>query len=377
LKPDIVAGHSFGELTALWAAQVLSDEDYFYLVKERGQAMAKPSDSNQDTGKMLAVKGDVAAVKQVLADFPEIIAANCNSPKQIVLAGSSDEIARLKQVLTDKGFSAISLPVSGAFHTKLISYAQKPFAQAISEVTFNPPQTQIYTNTTATVYPQEPEAIRKNLQAHIGQSVLFEQEIENIYKQGGYCFVEFGPRSILTNLVHEILGSRPHIAIALNGSRQKDSDTQLREAVVQLRVAGLALANLDPHELELKLPKIAANKALNVKLSSYNYVSDKTTANFTKALENNHGGAEIVRPEKLVSSGNGNGKSSSENEYSVASAKRNGSSHNRNKSSNNGNGNGHYRNENSENVQLVASGNGNGHYRNGNGNGNGNGHYRN
>ncbi len=333
-KPDMVAGHSFGELTALWAAEVLSDEDYFYLVKERGQAMAKPNDSSQDMGAMLAVKGDVAEVKLILAGFPEIKLANYNSPKQAVLAGATDKIAELKQVLTDKGFSAISLPVSGAFHTSLIARAEKPFSKAIGEVTFNTPKIPIYTNTTATLCPQEPEAIRTNLQAHISNSVLFEQEIENIYDNGGYCFVEFGPRSILTNLVDEILGSRPHMAIALNGSRQKDSDSQLREAVVQLRVAGLELANLDPHQLELNLPEVKSNKALNVNLGSYNYVSDKTKAAFTKALENGNGASGNGHG----ASENGNGKESSQNPGLSTSA--------------NGNGNG-----NSQNRGLVTSGN--------------------
>lgn len=339
-KPDIVAGHSFGELTALWAAEALSDEDYFYLVKARGQAMAKPDNYQKDTGTMLAVKGDVAKVKDILKDFSGVKLANCNSPKQVVLAGATDEINRLKQVLTDKGFSAIGLPVSGAFHTELIGYAQQPFAKAVKEVSFNTPRIPIYTNTTATVYPQEPEAIRKNLQAHIGQSVLFEQEIENIYDKGGYCFIEFGPRSILTNLVNEILGERPHIAIALNGSRQKDSDSQLREAVVGLRVAGLNLSNIDPHQLELNLPEVKSNQALNVKLGSHNHVSDKTKAVFTKALENGNRESGIGHGKPDNGNGNGNGYGKPEN--------------------GNGNGNGYRKPEN---------GNGNGHYRNGNGNG--------
>jgi acyl transferase domain-containing protein len=330
-KPDIVAGHSFGELTALWAAEVLNDDDYFYLVKARGQAMAKPSDYNRDTGTMLAVKGDVAKFKQILAEFPEVKLANCNSPQQVVLAGATENIDEIKQVLIDRGFSAISLPVSGAFHTQLIGYAQKPFTKAIQEVKFNTPKLPIYTNTTATVYPKEPQAIAKNLQAHISQSVLFEQQIENIYKKGGYCFIEFGPRSILTNLVHEILGSRPHIAIALNGSRQKDSDRQLREAVVQLRVAGLALGNLDPHQLELKLPQTKTNQALNVSLECSNYVSDKTKAVFTKALENSNRNGNSPNRD-LVTSANGNGH------Y------RNGSSYN-----------GHSRNGNLGNGHLITA----------------------
>ncbi|NJM19777.1 MAG: acyltransferase domain-containing protein [Richelia sp. SM1_7_0] len=308
-KPDIVAGHSFGELTALWAASVLSDQDYFYLVKERGQAMAKPDNFDRDTGSMLAVKGNVEQVKAILKDFPQVIVANCNSPQQVVLAGTTDKVNHLQQVLIDKGFSAISLPVSGAFHTPLISYAQKPFAIAVGKVTFNSPKIAVFTNTTATVYPQESEAIKRNLQAHIGQSVLFEQEIENIYNKGGYCFVEFGPRSILTNLVHEILGSRPHMAIALNGSRQKDSDCQLREAVVQLRVAGLPLRNFDPHQLELKLPEVKSNPALNVKLGSFNYLSEKTKAVFTQELsnrqQNGNGNGNLVTASTQVLNGNG------------------------------------------------------------------------
>ncbi len=351
-KPDIVAGHSFGELTALWAASVLSDEDYFYLVKERGQAMAKPSDSSQDMGAMLAVKGDVAEVKQILAGFPEIKLANRNSPKQVVLAGATDKIGELKQVLTDKGFSAISLPVSGAFHTSLIARAEKPFSKAIGEVTFNAPKIPIYTNTTAKLYPQEPEEIRKNLQAHISNSVLFEQEIENIYDQGGYCFVEFGPRSILTNLVGEILGSRPHMAIALNGSRQKDSDSQLRETVVQLRVAGLELADLDPHHLELNLPQVKPNKALNVTLGCHNYVSDKTASAFTKALENGNGNGNRASGNGHGALQNGNGNGASGNGH--------GTLQNGNRGLGNGygalqNGNGSSRNGSSENGHLVTA----------------------
>ena len=358
-KPDVVAGHSFGELTALWAAEVLSDEDYFYLVKARGQAMAKPVDSSQDAGAMIAVKGDVAKLKVVLAQFPEVKIANCNSPKQVVLAGATDEINQLMPVLTDKGFSAISLPVSGAFHTPLIGYAQKPFAKAANEVTFNSPKTPVYTNTSATVYPTEPEAIRKNLQAHMSQSVLFEQEIENIYSQGGYCFVEIGPRSILTNLVHDILGSRPHLAIALNGSRQKDSDSQLREAVVQLRVAGLPLGNLDPHQLEFELPQTQSKKALNIRLSCHNYVSDKTKAAFAKALENGHVTLQNSNGQS------GNDSSQNGNEYSKngrSLQKTNGHSQNGLSSQN---GNGYSRNGTSLQNGNGRSGNGNGYSKNG------------
>ncbi|MBW4552048.1 MAG: SDR family NAD(P)-dependent oxidoreductase [Aphanocapsa sp. GSE-SYN-MK-11-07L] len=286
-KPDFIAGHSFGELTALWANQALSDEDYFFLVKARGQAMATPKDAKFDAGAMLAVEGDVTQIESVIKEFQRISVANWNSPRQVVLAGAKPEIAKVEQVLTERGFSTVLLPVSAAFHTPLVAHAQQPFAQAVESVTFRQTAVPVYSNVTGKRYPSEPQAIQKILKEQLLNSVLFKDEIENIYADGGYFFVEFGPRSILTNLVKEILGDRPHLAVALNGSRQKDSDRQLREAVVQLRVAGLPLQACDPFQLGQKMTQAPKNSALNVRLSSVN-LAEKTKMNFEQALQNGH-----------------------------------------------------------------------------------------
>ena len=80
--------------------------------------------------------------------------------------------------------------------------------------------------------------------------MIFKTQIENIYDAGGYFFVEIGPRRVVTNLVNDILNGRPHIAVALNSSRKKSGDRQLREAIVQLKIAGLPLGNIDPYALE-------------------------------------------------------------------------------------------------------------------------------
>ncbi|MHC5852523.1 SDR family NAD(P)-dependent oxidoreductase [Nostoc sp.] len=287
-KPDFIAGHSFGELTALWAAGVLSEKDYFFLVKARGQAMAAPKDPELDVGAMLAVKGDVNQVTELIQNFPLITIANLNSPYQMVLAGTKAEIANVEEALKTQGFSTILLGVSAAFHTPLVAYAQQPFARAIEKVTFNEPQTPVYTNVTGKRYPNEPQVIQKVLKEHLRNQVLFKQEIENIYAEGGYCFIEFGPRSVLTNLVKDILSDRPHLAIALNTSHLKDSDRTLRQAVIQLRVAGLPLQNLDPYQLEYKIPEASPNKLLNVRLNSTNYISEKTKQSFEKAMQNGH-----------------------------------------------------------------------------------------
>ncbi len=99
-KSDFVAGHSFGELTALWAAGVLSEQDYLFLVKARGQAMAAPEDPDHDAGSMLAVKEDIAKVEAVIRHYPQVAIANINSPTQVVLAGPTGEIASYPSCLS-------------------------------------------------------------------------------------------------------------------------------------------------------------------------------------------------------------------------------------------------------------------------------------
>ncbi|MEH1942295.1 MAG: beta-ketoacyl synthase N-terminal-like domain-containing protein [Nostoc sp.] len=287
-KSDFVAGHSFGELTALWAAGVLSTEDYLFLVKARGQAMAAPEDPDHDAGSMLAVKEDISKVEAVLRHFPQVAIANQNSPTQFVLAGPTAEIARIKEALHEKGYTAVLLPVSAAFHTPLIAFAQKSFAIATKSVKFQSPKIPVYSNVTSKQYPKEPQNIQKILETHLSNSVLFKQEIENIYAAGGTCFVEFGPRRILTNLVKDILGDRPHITVSLNPSTQKNSDRSLREAVVQLRVIGMALNNLDPYQLPQTIPPIETKKTLNVRLNGINYRSEKTKNAFALALQDGH-----------------------------------------------------------------------------------------
>ncbi|MEH1784905.1 MAG: beta-ketoacyl synthase N-terminal-like domain-containing protein [Nostoc sp.] len=287
-KSDFVAGHSFGELTALWAAGVLSTEDYLFLVKARGQAMAAPEDPDHDAGSMLAVKEDISKVEAVLRHFPQVAIANQNSPTQFVLAGPTAEIARVREALHEKGYTAVLLPVSAAFHTPLIAFAQKSFAIATKSVKFQTPKIPVYSNVTSKQYPKEAQGIQKILETHLSNSVLFKQEIENIYGAGGTCFVEFGPRRILSNLVKEILGDRPHITVSLNPSTQKNSDRSLREAVVQLRVIGLTLNNLDPYQLPQTIPPIETKKTLNVRLNGINYRSEKTKNAFALALQDGH-----------------------------------------------------------------------------------------
>ena len=105
--------------------------------------------------------------------------------------------------------------MSAAFHTPLIAFAQKSFAIATKSVTFKSPQIPVFSNVTGQHYPQDAAAIQRNLENHLASSVLFKQEIENIYGAGGYCFVEFGPKRVLSNLVKDILDMHIYMRCSL------------------------------------------------------------------------------------------------------------------------------------------------------------------
>ena len=140
------------------------------------------------------------------------------------------------------------LPVAAAFHTPLVGHASEPFAAAVAPVTFHPARIPVYSNTTGQPYPRVPEAAKQVLAQHILHPVIFKTQIENIYAAGGRFFVELGPRRVVTNLVDDILGDGLHLRGGAQSSRQKSDDRQLREAVVQLRVAGVPLGDVDPYE---------------------------------------------------------------------------------------------------------------------------------
>ncbi len=283
-KPDFVAGHSFGELTALWAAGVLSEHDYYLLAKARGKAMAPPSDPDYDAGTMAAVKGDVEQIRAALASDPEVTLANWNSNDQVVIAGPKTAVSQAQMQLERQGFKVIPLPVSAAFHTALVGHAQKPFAKAIQSVKFNRPRVPVYSNSTAQAHSEDARSIQSALAEHILKPVLFRDEIQNIYAAGGSIFVEFGPKNVLTNLVSNILAGKPHLAVALNANAKKDSDRQLREAVIALRVAGLPLTNFDPYAVEAKMSTPRKKSPVTIRLNGGFYVSEKTRSAFEKAL---------------------------------------------------------------------------------------------
>ncbi|ALO36604.1 peptide-binding protein [Colwellia sp. MT41] len=284
-KADFTAGHSFGELTALWAAGVLNEQDYMMLARSRGQAMAAPKDSSVDTGTMIAVVGAADKVAADIKDIKDISIANYNSNNQVVVAGVTSQIAIAITELKAKGYKVVPLPVSAAFHTPLVGHAQKPFSDAIDKAKFNKPVVPVYSNGTAKVHSNKAADIKKALKKHILEAVHFNEEIDNIYADGGRIFVEFGPKNVLTKLVENILKDKDDVvAIAVNANPKKSADMQMRQAAVQMAVLGLALNEIDPYSAIKRPLKPVKMSPLAMKLTGASYVSAKTKKAFEDSL---------------------------------------------------------------------------------------------
>jgi malonyl CoA-acyl carrier protein transacylase len=283
LKANFAAGHSFGELTALWAAGVYDDETFLNLAKTRGTAMAMDN-PNEDAGGMLAVKASHEQVQQAIANLQGVKIANINSNEQVVLGGGTAAIQNAEIELKAKGFKAVTLPVSTAFHTEFVQHSQVPFASFVHHQKFHKPQIPVYANSTGTIYPDNLNELKTILKGQILNPVYFKNQIENIHAAGGRVFIEFGPKGVLTNLVKNILKGKEYTAVAMNANGKKDSDLQFRQAVAQLQVLGVQLNNVDPYKKDLVA--IPAKSKMNVEISGNNYVSPPTKKAYVDVMDN-------------------------------------------------------------------------------------------
>ena len=308
-RPDFVAGHSFGELTALWAAGALDDAGFLRLARGRGAAMAPPDRPSFDAGAMLAVRGDEPVVMECCAAVGELRVANHNAPDQLVLAGPTPAVEAAERWLAGRGIPATRLPVAAAFHTPLVAHAARPFAALLDAVPLRAPRIPVYANATALPYPDEPAAMRALLAEQLLMPVQFRRQIEAIYAAGGHIFVECGPGRILTGLVRRILGDRTHLAVALDAAPGRDGDRQLREALLRLRVAGLPLAGSDPYERRVEEAGGREPSPATIMMNGSNFVSARTSEALEialtdgRAVDSSAGGAPAPQPGPTATNG--------------------------------------------------------------------------
>lgn len=203
-KPEMVAGHSLGELSALVAAGVLSFEDGLKLVSQRAMAMQKACEIQPST--MAAVLGlEDEVVEQVCEDIDGVVvAANYNCPGQLVISGEIEAINEACEALLEKGARrALVLPVGGAFHSPMMEPAREELAAAIEATNFSEPACPVYQNVPAKAVRSADE-IKKNLMAQLTAPVKWTQSVQAMIADGGSEFVEVGPGKVLQGLMRKI-----------------------------------------------------------------------------------------------------------------------------------------------------------------------------
>jgi len=210
-KPDMVAGHSLGEFTALAAADVLRFEDALKLVSKRGELMQQAGEVNP--GTMAAIIGmDDEVVDQICVDASKeegkpVVPANYNSPGQLVISGAEEAVERAVELARERGCRlAKMLPVSGAFHSPLMKHAFDEFSKALNDVEFNDPQFPVYSNVTGKPVINS-IALKENVLKQLVSPVKWTQTLKNMQANKADTFVEVGPGKVLQGLAKRTLNN--------------------------------------------------------------------------------------------------------------------------------------------------------------------------
>ena len=206
LLPQMVAGHSLGEFSALIANKALSFEDGLRLVAKRAAAMQRACEINPST--MAAVLGlEDVKVEEICSEFKDevVVAANYNCPGQLVISGSNEGVRQACEKLKAAGAKrALILPVGGAFHSPLMEPAREELEAAIANTHFNNPTCPVYQNVDAHPYT-EPARIKQNLINQLTSPVRWTQTVQKMAEHGATHFTEVGPGKVLQGLVMKIV----------------------------------------------------------------------------------------------------------------------------------------------------------------------------
>lgn len=203
-KPDMVAGHSLGELSALVANSTLSFENALKIVSKRAMAMQQACENEPST--MAAIIGLEDAIVEEVCDKVDgiVVAANYNCPGQLVISGTVPAVQKACEVLTESGARrALMLPVGGAFHSPLMESAREELAKAIESTEFSAPSCPVYQNVVAKAVT-DPEEIKSNLIAQLTSPVRWTQTMQAMIADGASEVVEVGPGKVLQGLFKKV-----------------------------------------------------------------------------------------------------------------------------------------------------------------------------
>ncbi|MFZ3492773.1 beta-ketoacyl synthase N-terminal-like domain-containing protein [Streptomyces sp. 5.8] len=238
VRPDCVAGHSYGELTALWAAGVWDQESLLRLSARRAGAILAAAGA--DPGSMAAVTAAPEQVREI-AERAGCVIANHNAPRQCVISGPSAAVTEAVAALREAGLSATPLPVACAFHSEVVAGAATALAEELAGTELADAAVPVWSNTTAGPYPVTADAVRDLVARQVAEPVRFVEQVERMYAAGVRTFVEAGPGRVLSGLVGRILGDRPHTVVPLDVPGEHGL-LRLVTALAELAAAGVPVA---------------------------------------------------------------------------------------------------------------------------------------
>lgn len=218
--PDMLAGHSYGELPALCFSGVFGEDKLVDLSIQRAQSILNSVEGG-DPGSMLAASATHERLQPIIAKVEGCYPVNFNAPTQCVIAGSTEAINKLLEVLRQEGISAKKLEVACAFHSPLLTKSKGLYAEVLKDVPFQEMQIPVWSNTTANVYPSNPSDIKERLTEHLVQPVRFVEQMQAMYNDGARIFIEVGPGKVLTGLAKSCLEKDQLTLYVEDSSRNK------------------------------------------------------------------------------------------------------------------------------------------------------------
>ncbi|MFE3583770.1 SDR family NAD(P)-dependent oxidoreductase [Streptomyces vinaceus] len=237
VRPDCVAGHSYGELTALWAAGAYDTQSLLRLSTRRAEAIRAAA--GEDPGAMAAVSAAPDEVREI-AERAGCVVANHNAPRQCAVSGPAQAVAAAVESLRAAGFSAQPLPVACAFHSPVVAEAAAGLATELAATVVADAAVPVWSNTTASPYPADADGVRALLSRQVAEPVRFVDEVEAMYAAGVRTFVEAGPGRVLSGLVGRILADRPHTVVPLDVPGEHGL-ARLVTALAELAAAGVSI----------------------------------------------------------------------------------------------------------------------------------------
>lgn len=234
LKPDMLAGHSYGEYVALHAAGVFGEEVLLNLSADRGRILAECASAKP--GAMAAVSSNQETVAEIIKPIKDVYLANINTPTQVIISGAEGAIETALEELKKRNIAGKRIPVSAAFHSPLLDDSKQPLLTALKQYKYAAPTVPVYSNTTAKPYGAKSAEIVSQLSEHALKPVLFAQQLQAMYDDGARIFVEVGPGAVLTGLTEATLAGKNIQAISTE--RAKNSLEHFLSVVGLLTVSG-------------------------------------------------------------------------------------------------------------------------------------------